>query len=290
MLDEIIRETSFLLEHYESPTVNQMLFHYINNISEVLVCPICNNPKQVKPYNARITGEFYKGTCGIKECETKHRQIKTEEGIMSKYGASNIGQTKHWRDSVMKTNQEKRGVDWVTQSREDFVDNKEVINKRRQTFDQKYGKDTYTETSEFLDKRKETFNDNYGANHPMQNAEYFEKIAYCEFTFKNYKLPSGRVVKVQGYEPNALDILLKVYDESDLVIKDSNISKHIGSIMYEFEGKTRRYYPDIYIISEHKIIEVKSKYTYEKELDNNIAKMNACVLSGMSFEFMILDK
>jgi len=60
--------------------------------------------------------------------------------------------------------------------------------------------------------------------------------------------------------------------------------------MYEFEGKTRRYYPDIYIISENKIIEVKSKYTYESDLDNNIAKMNATVLNGMSFEFMILDK
>jgi len=38
-------------------------------------------------------------------------------------------------------------------------------------------------------------------------------------------------------------------------------------IWYEFEDKRRRYYPDIYIKSQNKIIEVKSDYTFYKEYD-----------------------
>ncbi len=68
-------------------------------------------------------------------------------------------------------------------------------------------------------------------------------------------------MKVQGYEPQALDELLETYAESDLIIKEKNIEKEIGPIMNKLDGKARRYYPDLYIRSENKIVEVKSSYT-----------------------------
>ena len=60
--------------------------------------------------------------------------------------------------------------------------------------------------------------------------------------------------------------------------------------MYDFEGKMRRYYPDLYVPSQNKFIEVKSTYTYVWYRAKNQAK-RACVLSlGFQFEFWICDK
>jgi hypothetical protein len=56
-----------------------------------------------------------------------------------------------------------------------------------------------------------------------------------------------------------------------------------------FENKERVYFCDIYISKENKIIEVKSQYTYEKELERNILKKEACIRYGYAFEFWIYD-
>ncbi len=53
------------------------------------------------------------------------------------------------------------------------------------------------------------------------------------------------------------------------------------------DGKKRKYYPDIYIISEQKIVEVKSIWTYKKELGRNLLKEKACLKAGYDFKFMI---
>jgi hypothetical protein len=48
-------------------------------------------------------------------------------------------------------------------------------------------------------------------------------------------------------------------------------------------------FPDIYIKSLNKIIEVKSDYVYIKELQKNIIKKKACLYLGYNFEFWIFD-
>jgi hypothetical protein len=53
--------------------------------------------------------------------------------------------------------------------------------------------------------------------------------------------------------------------------------------------KSFRYYPDIWILSENKIIEVKSFYTYKQHLIKNIMKALATRKYGFSFEFWICD-
>ncbi len=54
--------------------------------------------------------------------------------------------------------------------------------------------------------------------------------------------------------------------------------------------KNKVYFPDIYIPESNVIIEVKSDYTYEKELDKNIAKSQASVECGYNFQFWIYDE
>ena len=46
-------------------------------------------------------------------------------------------------------------------------------------------------------------------------------------------------------------------------------------IRYVFNGKNRRYFPDIYIIPLNLLIEVKCDFTFELDKDKNLAKMEA---------------
>ena len=47
------------------------------------------------------------------------------------------------------------------------------------------------------------------------------------------------------------------------------------------------YYPDYYLPEYNLIVEIKSDYTYKKELDKNICKRKSCVEQGYNFIFII---
>ena len=99
-----------------------------------------------------------------------------------------------------------------------------------------------------------------------------------------YKLPSDEIIRVQGYEPLAIDILLKKYNENDIITP----KKDMPIIMYKKKTK-HRYFPDIYIPKENLIIEVKSDYTYNKDLIKNILKALATRKLGYNFETWIFN-
>jgi hypothetical protein len=102
---------------------------------------------------------------------------------------------------------------------------------------------------------------------------------------KHYKIQIGnKQINVAGYERFVIPELLKKYQREDMLI-----GFEIEPIKYEFEGKSKKYYPDIFIISENKIIEVKSSYTFEADKDKNLAKQKACIEQGYDFEFHIWD-
>lgn len=117
-----------------------------------------------------------------------------------------------------------------------------------------------------------------------------EMIINARHRYKEYILPSGKTIKLQGYEPLVLNKLLEKYMESDIVIGVTNIHSQIGRIYYNFENVERTYYPDFYIKSINTIIEVKSEYTFNIKKEENMAKYNACISSGFLFEFNIVDR
>ena len=122
-----------------------------------------------------------------------------------------------------------------------------------------------------------------------KDPDFAHKVRVGGFKAKEYLLPSGNIVKIQGWEPIALDNLLQIYQENDIAICDADIQKEIGRISYEFENKQRTYRPDLYIRSTNTIIEVKSTWTFKKDLAKNIAKKQACLKLGFNFEFMIFN-
>jgi hypothetical protein len=118
-----------------------------------------------------------------------------------------------------------------------------------------------------------------------QCPEIHEKKMKNSYKSKDYTLPSGRIVKLQGYEDKALTILLMKYDESDIMISQNEIP----TIDWVDRNNIHHVYlPDFYIISENLIIEVKSDYTYNADLEMNLLKKEYTEKAGYNFEFMIL--
>lgn len=105
--------------------------------------------------------------------------------------------------------------------------------------------------------------------------------------YKEFILPSGKMIKLQGYEPQVLDDLLNYFLEEDIVHGAKNINNEVGSINYFYKEKERRYYPDFYIKSLNMIIEVKSMWTYNMWIEKNLLKKRACLEMGLNFEFVI---
>lgn len=135
--------------------------------------------------------------------------------------------------------------------------------KTKITFLRKYGVTNPNKTKEVRDKIKKTNLERYGVEYSSQNPEVMEKTQRNAKKYKEYTLPSGKVIKVQGYEPFALNDLLKIYKEEDIITE----RKDIPRITYKTDDKTRYYFPDIYIKSINKIIEVKSTWTYKCKTD-----------------------
>ncbi len=270
----------------------------------------------------KTTMDIYGATNAISTDAVKE---KIKKRNMEKYGVEHTLQLKDVRDKGTATMLEKYGVEHASQSEkllEKRVDtymerygvasplqNADVLAKRKATNMERYGVNEVLQMPDMQDRIRETMIERYGAGNPLQcqeikdrkdktceerygdkdimhNVEMFEKVVKAAFKKKDYKLPSGTVITYQGYENVALDELLKTLKEGEI----TNDVKLMPKIMYEFEGKTHRYYPDIYIPSQKRIVEVKSPYTYKKQLEQNHSKRDQVMKDGYTFEFWICDK
>lgn len=104
---------------------------------------------------------------------------------------------------------------------------------------------------------------------------------------RDYMSPSGKIIKVSGYEKYCLDDLFaKENIREEDVITDSD---DIPIFRYQTEdGKHHVYFPDIYIISLQKFIEVKSAITIaEKRNEINHLKWKSVSDNGFLLEVRI---
>lgn len=118
----------------------------------------------------------------------------------------------------------------------------------------------------------------------MQNAEIAENASKKSYKLKDYTFPSGNTIKCQGYEPYALDMLIKQgITENDIITS----RKEVPEIWYEDSGKKRRYYVDIYIKSLNKFIEIKSTWTYKKNTNKVALTKKEVKEKGYEYECWI---
>lgn len=58
---------------------------------------------------------------------------------------------------------------------------------------------------------------------------------------------------------------------------------------HDENGKFRRHFPDIFLPVHNLIIEVKSTFTYQKELLTNLKKKEAAIAHGFLYQFWVYD-
>ena len=181
---------------------------------------------------------------------------------------------------MKKTNLEKFGVEIPMHS-------KDVCERSKKTNLEKYGVINAFQSEEIKQKIKETNLKKYGFEYANQNPDIFENVSKTSYKYKNYVFPDGITIKVQGYEPKALDELIhEGYNSSDIVTERSKVP----TIWYNDERfKKHRYYVDIYIPKNNKMIEVKSTWTYKKKKDNINLKASECIKHGYTYEIWIYD-
>ena len=177
----------------------------------------CSQAKEIKEKKEATYMEHY----GTHPKRTKEVQEKYKNTCLERYGVENSAQTQEVKEKIKQTFIENYGGHPMLDP--------EIKEKVKNTCFEKYG-GYPAETQEVKEKIKETFLQNYGCYptqspiiqekikqtniekygcHPSQTSEVMEKITHKSKSYKKYKMPSGIERNVQGYEPYALDILLK---------------------------------------------------------------------------------
>jgi len=201
---------------------------------------------------------------------------KTTLTTLKNFGVIRPMQHKTLKKKILKNNLLKNG-------KNNF---KSVREKYKKTMIEKYGIENSFQSEIVKEKIKKTNIKRYGVFNPIQNEEIFNKAQNGK-NWKIYKLPSGKIVKIQGYENKFLDEYFKNCGlDEDIIIHPNQTD--IGKIFYTCEdNKKHRYYPDFYIPKDKMIVEVKSTWTYNKDLNINILKEEACLSQNHNFVFKI---
>jgi len=207
--------------------------------------------------------EKIKETCykhyGVKyPMQSEEIKEKFKQTCLLKYAAENPFQNEEIKQKIKKSNIEKRGVEYPIQS------------------------------EEVRQKIKKTNMGRYGVEYVMQNSEISEKQRQSAYKIKIYTSPSGKKIQYQGYEHFALKELIENenIDEDDIVTSRAEVP----IIWYKDEnGKKHRYFTDILIKSQNRCIEVKSTWTFKKDIDFVFLKQKATIDTGYKCEIWVYD-
>lgn len=220
-----------------------------NSHKKVMVkCDNCGDIKEVKyqSYNISTNNNTEKFYCNNKECINKKRVIS----IQKKYGVDNVFQVENVKDKIKVTNLELYGFENPHQ-------NKEIKLKAEKTNLKRYGVKNPFQSEIIKKKIKETNLKNYGTEYPSQNQEFYNK-----------KLKDG--VKIKYID----NLYYQGSYEKEFIMKykDKITIENGLSIEYYYLGEKKIYHSDFYIPEFDLVIEIKSKYWYEKHLDKCKAK------------------
>lgn len=163
-----------------------------------------------------------------------------------------------------------------------------VREKGKNTLIEILGVDNCSKSEKIKQKKEETCISNFGVKNPSQHPSIMSKKNKTSYRKKIYKMPSGEIREVMGYEPFALNDILKEGILEDDILTDA---EEMPVIEYHYENKKRKHFVDIYIKSKNLLIEVKSKgWTYDKwELKNKL-KQHAGKDLGYNYEIWVYNR
>jgi len=287
----IIKDNAVLIENYNNPINSHTLINFK-----------CHCGNSCKKLFSSI--EEFGAIC--RSCSKIVAKTNREKALFNKYGVTNISQHKESQEKKFNTFLNKYGVVHPLRNREvmaklkntviqtygvnHIFQLKDVRNKINNTNILRYGVVHPLRNSEVMAKLKNTVFQRYGVYNVTQNSSISEIQSKKSYKTKNYKLPSGNLVNVQGYEPWALDILLKIYSENQLIISDRTKVPEIWWL--DSQGKQHRYFADIFIPEENRLIEVKSTWTYNRDDRKDKIKEVPlkCISLGYKYEYWVFNR
>lgn len=284
-----------------------IFYMYRSNHLRGSICPTCAKPQRV---STRIQnfGSFMSKEI-LEKCEatrlerygskTWNNPELAKATCLEKFGVDNAAKAEAIQQKMRQTNMERRGVEFPMQSPEvkqvwsnNFFERyggantfevKEFRDKIEATCLARYGVSFAIQAAEVREKSLATIRERYGVDNVSQNYEIMRRQQASAFRLKDIELPSGRIVQLQGYEPQVLSYLFEQaeYDEEDFDFD------HVPPIKYRYLNKNRVYHPDFYVPKDNLIIEVKSLWTLNKGLEQNYLKHQAVLDAGYNMRWCI---
>lgn len=152
----------------------------------------------------------------------------------------------------------------------------QISDKRIKTVIDKYGKD-------YLSNRTKKQWEKYSQEEKENISKKIMESRSKSFKYKKFLL-NGKEYCIQGYEPSTIKLILENFpiSESDITIGASQIPM-INCV-------NRRHYPDIYIKKYNLLIDVKSKYTFLKNIDKCLENEKYSKLQGYNYMFAIFSR
>lgn len=233
-----------------------------SHIKVKTICDVCNCEKEVeyRYYLDRI--KIHDIFC----CSVKCSRIKTNKTNLKKYGSISPTQNKEilkkreetylkkygfvtnllcedTKEKIKNSCLNKFGVEFPSQ-------NEEIKKKIIKTSLEKYGVEHPSQNKEIMKKTIKTSLEKYGVEHPSQNEEIHKKQLKSSFKKNIYEN-----ISYQGtYE---LDFLKNFSDKVKI--------ERPKSIKYNYNGKTKNYFPDFYLPEYNLIVEIKNSWLIKKD-------------------------
>jgi hypothetical protein len=270
-----------LLNSFVNENSIELIGTYEKLTRETLINGKCKTANCEDKFNKAFRTLFINNSFFCDLCVMKNKCQKIKETNLKTCGFTSNLKCLKTKEKIKQTNLIKYGVENVFES-------KKIKSKIKSTLLEKYQVEYPTQNKQIREKIQDTFLKKYGVEHPFQNAEYAEKQLKNCYKNKEYIYPSGKIIKVQGYENYALDFLLnnENINENDII----TTRKLVPEIWYNDENnKKHRHYVDIFIPSLNKCLEVKSTWTAEKKKDCIFLKQNAAKELGYNYEIWVYD-
>lgn len=206
------------------------------------------------------------------------------ESIMQKYGVKHAQQHKSVSEKTKQTNLQKYGTTCTVHS-------DTIKEKIKQDNLEKYGVEYSFQREDVKDKIKSTNLERYGFENAQHNASVRSKQIKSAFSMKTLTAPNGKIFNYQGYEKYIIEKLISNGISECNILTEEELIDHelMPEFWYEHNGKIHRYYPDMFIVTQNKFIEVKSTYTYELEPEVVIAKAKCVYDRGYNMEIYVLN-
>lgn len=270
------------------------------------ICDTCGDScniqyaKYIK--NVKNNGIFSCKNCYRKKCYERFTndnpslnpnciEMKRETS-MKNYGVDHPAKSEKVMNKISETNMKKYGVkctfELVNLVKEGMLRNhnvdsplksQKIKEKMLNTLVKKYGVDNVSKIDYVKDKKILSCLLRNGAEHHMQIKEFFDKFMKNLYKLKRYK--DTNLYYQASYELDFLNYCEKK-GIMDLISNGPSVE-----YILESSETNHTYHSDFFIKKLNLIIEIKSNYTYNSDLDKNLMKEKYCLLNGYNFIFVI---